>query len=494
MRSSQVIKCQDNELCDQLEAVVGKGNVSQDPVVLASYAFDSSPVPPAFPDFVVLPHNHEQVQEIIKIANGLKIPIIPISGGVNVGGVCSPTQGGIILDLRWMDKILEINTDAGYAVIEPGVTFDQLTASLRQVGFRCHVPTAPGGATPLGNYLSKPSGSLSNRHLDSILGLEVVLPKGELVRTGSSAFPTSGWHMRYGPYPDLTGLFLCAYGTLGVITKAAINIYPLSEDQRMPLVSFKKFPSSVAFVKDIVRTGLAEHCIIWNWHFYRTYDIVYNANELPQVPPELFMDPREAPDNLPYNIVTSNMSGYSADLDGHEKLVQEVAEKHGGETLTLEKCKESFPGISRSWSQFYLEHRQPKMEHNKKYGLGRYLPWIVQGEPEIISKLEKEALGQVAEMGIKPICYYSQPFDYGRAFFFRMFSFVDSGDQKLIEAISTKYKSMYDWALQKYGATPFRHRRDPFVLPRLGGYYELLKALKKEIDPNNIMNPGVALF
>jgi FAD/FMN-containing dehydrogenase len=86
------------------------------------------------------------------------------------------------------------------------------------------------------------------------------------------------------------------------------------------------------------------------------------------------------------------------------------------------------------------------------------------------------------------------PFDYGRAMFFRLFSWVNPQDKQLLANMGTLYQDMYKWAMKKYGVIPFRHRRDPNILAMTGGYQTLLRAIKKVVDPNNIMNPGVALF
>ncbi|MBW1802572.1 MAG: FAD-binding oxidoreductase [Deltaproteobacteria bacterium] len=171
-----------------------------------------------------------------------------------MGGMCVPSEGGIVLDFRNMNRILEINTDSGYAVIEPGVIFDKLTAALSEKGFKCHVPTAPGGATPLGNYLLQPSGSLSLRHLDSIIDLEVVLPDGLVVNTGSAASPSANAkpYRRYGPFPDVAGLLTCAYGTMGIITRASVRIYPVNESTRINLTAFDDYGSAEKFVQDVV--------------------------------------------------------------------------------------------------------------------------------------------------------------------------------------------------------------------------------------------------
>ena len=483
-----------NQVYNALCSAAGKENVSNSEMVLVTYGFDSSPAPPAKPDFVVMPRDTVSVKNVLEVANRAKIPVTTISGGVNIGGTAVPSQGGIVLDLKWMNKIVEINEDAAYAVIEAGVTFDELTAKLIERGFRCQIPTSPGGSTPMGNYLMKPSGSLCNRHLDPFVGMEVVLPNGTIVRTGSSAFPFCGSYLRYALFPDLTGLFCCSHGTLGVVTRAAIRIYPINESIKIPIVAFDSFADSIAFVKDVCRRNIAEHCIIWNRHLYKAYEIdVSPQNEL-LVPDVLYDDPRIKDSNLPYNMVTVMMSGYQEDMETHEKVLERISKTYSGRLLSKEDIEKNIARAALSWKSFYVDYHIPAMDQTKKYGLGRYIPWIVTAEAKDLVSIEKEAVQFLDNLKVRPICYYSMPFDYGRAMFFRIFSWVNPQDKELIANVGVLYQDMYKWAMKKYGATPFRHRRDPNILNMTGGYQTLLRAIKNLVDPNNIMNPGVGIF
>ena len=153
------------QVYNELKGAIGEEKIKNDDVVLSTYGTDVSVTPYQKPSFVILPKEKEDVRNILLIANKHKIPITVMSGGVNVTGLTVPVEDGIVLDLRQMDRIVEINGDSGYAVIEPGLTFDRFTAALAEEGFRSHVTTAPGGSTPLGAYLMRPSGSLCNRHL-----------------------------------------------------------------------------------------------------------------------------------------------------------------------------------------------------------------------------------------------------------------------------------------------------------------------------------------
>lgn len=480
------------ELCEK----IGDEKVKQDEAILVSYSFDSSVTPFQKPGLVILPKSVEDVKTVLMVANREEIPVTVMAGGVNIGGMCVPSEGGIVLDFRNMNRILEINTDSGYAVIEPGVIFDRFTSALNKVGFKCHVPTAPGGATPLGNYLLQPSGSLANRHLDSIIDLEVVLPDGLVFHTGSGAYLSKNPkpYRRYGPFPDVAGLLTCAYGTLGVITKASVRIYPKNESTRVNLTAFDDYASAEKFVQDVIGANIPEHCIIWNWQFYKSYDISFEDMTNPYIPPELFDDPRKPPNGLPYNIVTTLMSGYREMMDTAETLCGKIALKYGGRAFSWEELEKKAPGAARSWKQFYIEHRQPRMEHNKKYGLGRYAAWIAVAEPKDILEIEPWVVQKMHDLGVAPVMYYSQPFDFGRCMFFRMFSFYDPQKKDMLEKVKHTYTEMYNAIMEKYGATPERYRRDPNMIKQTGNYYQFLKRIKKAVDPKNILNPGVKLF
>jgi glycolate oxidase len=484
----------EGEIFKALCSIVGRSNVSNSDVVTVTYGFDASPTSPSEPAFVVLPRDVIQVKHILEVANRYRLPVTPLSGGVNVGGTAIPTQGGIVLDLKWMNKILEVNTDAAYVVIEPGVTYDELTAELAKRGFRCHIPTSPGGSTPIGNQLMRPSGSLANRHIDSIIGLEVVLPNGNIIRTGSAAFPFSGFFLKYGPFPDLSGLFCCAHGTLGVVTKASIRIYPVNEDIRLAIASFDSFSSSISFVKEVCRRNIAEHLIIWNRHLYKSYEIESSVGKKLEVPAILYEDPRESNPDVPYNVVTVHMSGFKVDMETHERVVGNIAAQCSGKLLSKNECETLILPAIKSWEKFYIQYHISTMDQVKKYGLGRYVPWIVMGEPKDIIEIEKESIESMNELGLRPICYYSMPFDYGRAIFFRIFTYIDPREKETLNRVGKLYQDMYDLAAKKYGAIPFRHRRDPRWLNRLGGYQLLLRSIKEIVDPNNIMNPGVGIF
>jgi FAD/FMN-containing dehydrogenase len=474
----------------KLRETIGTEKVKDDELVRITYASDISPMPPQKPSFVIFPENRDDVVAVLQTANQYKIPITVMSGGVNVVGACIPEKDGIVIDLRRMDKIIKINTDSGYAVIEPGVNFDRLSSALAAKGFRCAIPTAPGGATPLGNYISRPSGSLANRHLDCIQDLEVVLPDGTFLNTGSAQFPNVSSHLRYGPFPDLAGLFLCAYGTLGVITKAALKIYPINESNRVNLAAFEKFGNAVDFVKDLINHNIPEHCIIWNWQLFKAFEVGLVDGEY-KIPAETRLDPRKPPKGIPYNIVSTFMSGYEESMRTNDKICSKVAARYGGKVLSKKEAQAVVPGGVMGWTELYGKYRPVEPTF---FGLGRYLAWIVFTEPKIVKELEKWAVEEFSKFKTSPVCYYSQPFDFGRSMFFRIFCFPDPKNQRLVDDIVAKYHDMYEVAMKRYGGVPMRVKLGYPALGLVGGYGKALTRIKKAFDPNNILSPNMKIY
>lgn len=217
-----------NSIRDALVQIVDEEHVSDRPEELFIYSFDLGTAEPHPPEYVVAPRTKEQIQEILRLANREKIPVVPLGGGLSLAGLAVPVRGGIVLDLKRMDTILEVNEEGRYAVLECGVSQGQLTAYLdRYHPTLTHSePGAPPAATLAGNVAIHGQGDLAHPYgfnSDSVSGLEVVLPTGEVCRFGSIAVG-SGWFTNH-PLPDV-GLFLGWSGTTGIITKLSIRLFP----------------------------------------------------------------------------------------------------------------------------------------------------------------------------------------------------------------------------------------------------------------------------
>lgn len=217
------------EIYQELVKIVGEQFVSNHPEELFIYSRDMGTMEPSYPDLVVMPNSTEEVRKIVLLANQKEIPIVPMGGGLTLSGITRPLKGGIVLDMKRMNRVLEVNETSSYAVVEAGTSQGMLQAYLKKhhPSLKHSIPDSPPIATIGGNVLIHGSGHLSAMggfHSEMLNGLEVVLPTGEVALIGSCA--TSPYWFSRSPLPDLAGLFLGWAGTTGVVTKLAIKLFP----------------------------------------------------------------------------------------------------------------------------------------------------------------------------------------------------------------------------------------------------------------------------
>jgi 4-cresol dehydrogenase (hydroxylating) len=180
----------------------------------------------------VAPTRVEQVQQIVRIANKYKVPLYAVSTGRNLGygGAAPNLSGSVVVDLKRMNRILEVNTREGYMIVEPGVSFIELKRYLDDNNID-YVPSAPGPGwgSPIGNAMDRGGGMPYGDNFSAIKGLEVVLANGDVMRTGRGGLQESAlWPLyRYGLGPDMLGLF--SQSNFGIVTKACFWIEPKSE-------------------------------------------------------------------------------------------------------------------------------------------------------------------------------------------------------------------------------------------------------------------------
>jgi glycolate oxidase len=254
-----------DNILQQLQSIVGSNYVSNRAEELYIYSQDPGASIPRPVDFVVLPKTVEEVQKVLLFANNEKIPVIPMGGGLTLSGLIIPVKGGIVLDMKRMNEIIEINESSRYALIEAGVTTGQILSYLNKnyPQLQPPIPDAPPSATVAGNVLIHGSGYLSQKYGDHgsmINGLEVVLPNGDICKLGSCSL-SDYWFSR-GPIPDLIGLFTSSFGTLGVVTKLSIKLYP-KPNVREVVFGLLQDPNDIPkLLLEITTTGLAEDVLL----------------------------------------------------------------------------------------------------------------------------------------------------------------------------------------------------------------------------------------
>lgn len=212
----------DASLVRALEDIVGPENVSTDPVELLCYARDASENF-GLPDVVVWPRTTEEVSAILRLANERKVPVTPRGAGTCLSGGPVPARGGILMVLTRMNRILEVDVEDMLVLVEPGVVWADLNRALEPYGLFLPPDPASGSVCTIGGCIAENAGGVRavkyGTFRDWVQALEVVLPTGEVLWTGSRA---RKWVSGY----DLVRLFVGSEGTLGVITKALLRVFP----------------------------------------------------------------------------------------------------------------------------------------------------------------------------------------------------------------------------------------------------------------------------
>lgn len=236
---------------ERLRSIVGEDDIRDDPADLYIYGSDAS-VHEALPWMVVRPKTIEEVQQIMRYANAELIPVIPRGAGSGMSGHTVPIDGGITMDFKQMNRILEIKPEDTLCKVEPGVVDDDLNRALQPYGvFYPPSPASSKIATIGGEIANNASGIRSVKYgatRDSVLGMKVVLANGDLVSLGSNTrVEASGY--------QLDRLMVGSEGTLGIIVEATLKTVPLPKFRCLAMASFDKLEYAGDSISEIISSG-----------------------------------------------------------------------------------------------------------------------------------------------------------------------------------------------------------------------------------------------
>lgn len=238
-----------NVVKEKLISIVTKENFDDSQIERLVYSYDATPNFQSMPDAVVSPRNTAEVSQILKICNEHKVPIVPRGSGTNLCAGTCPTEGGIVLLFKHMNQILEIDEENLTVTVQPGViTLDMIHAVEAKGLFYPPDPSSMKIST-IGGNINENSGGLRGLKYgvtrDYVIGLEVVLPNGDIIRTGGKlAKDVAGY--------DLTRLFVGSEGTLAVITEATLKLIPMPETKQTMLALYQDLSAAANSVSKII--------------------------------------------------------------------------------------------------------------------------------------------------------------------------------------------------------------------------------------------------
>ena len=236
----------------EMEELLGKGAVLSDPEELLVYESDGLTLFRALADFVVFPQTAEQVAALVRLANRESIPFVARGAGTGLSGGCLPAEGGLVISLMRMNRVLEVDYANQLAVVEPGLVNLHLSWAVGPNGFYyAPDPSSQQACTIGGNIANNSGGPHTLKYgvtTNHVLGLEVVLPDGELMWIGGKTRDPQGY--------DLTGLFVGSEGTFGIATKIIVRILKKPQAWKTVLAVFDEIDHASAAVSAIIARGL----------------------------------------------------------------------------------------------------------------------------------------------------------------------------------------------------------------------------------------------
>ena len=241
----------DRRLVKSFQRIVGRRHVLTQPADLLVYSYDSSTAR-GTPDAAVLPASTQEVSAILKLCSQRRISFIARGAGTNLSGGAAPVQGGLVVGLSRMNKVLSIDPANQIAVVQPGVVNLQLQAVVAPYGLQfCPDPASQKVSTIGGNVAENAGGPHCLKYgvtTNHVLGLTVVLPSGEVRQFGSPALDSPGY--------DLVGLFVGSEGTFGVATEMTLRLRPLPESAQVVVAIFDTLEASGEAVSRIIAEGI----------------------------------------------------------------------------------------------------------------------------------------------------------------------------------------------------------------------------------------------
>src|SRR5688572_9008158 len=241
------------EILRELTEAVGADGVVTDPEALKPFASDYTEDLVFMPEVAVLPRTTEQVQAMMRIASKHRVPVTPRAGGTGLSGGALPILGGILLSCHRMNRILEIDRENLFGVVEPGVITQVFQEEVEKVGlFYPPDPASRGSCTLGGNVAENAGGPRAVKYgvtKDFVMGLEAVLPDGTLINTGGKLYKdVTGY--------NLTQLLVGSEGTLAIITKIILKLIPWAPHRKVLLASFDSLEKAAHAVTAVFLKGV----------------------------------------------------------------------------------------------------------------------------------------------------------------------------------------------------------------------------------------------
>ncbi|HMA06796.1 MAG TPA: FAD-linked oxidase C-terminal domain-containing protein [Ramlibacter sp.] len=413
------------------------------------------------PAAVVFAESTRDVADAVKLASQFSVPVIPFAVGSSLEGHLLAVQGGISIDLMRMNKVLSVNAEDLTVTVQPGVTRKQLNEEIKSTGL--FFPIDPGADATIGGMsATRASGTNAVRYgtmRDNVLSLEVVTADGEVIRTGTRAKKSSAGY-------DLTRLFIGSEGTLGVITEVTVRLYPLPEAISAAICSFPSIEAAVRTTIQVIQLGVP---------IARVELIDVNTVRMVNVHSKLTL--------LEEPLLLMEFHGSPAGVKEQAETVQEIASEHGGKAFQWATTPEE---RTRLWTA----------RHNAYFAAIQSRPGCRAISTDTcvpISRLADCLLDSVKEADESGLPYFLVGHvGDGNFHFGYLLDPQQPHERELAEKLNhqlvMRALSMEGTCTGEHGVG--LHKMEFLVTETGAGAVDMMRTIKRALDPKNIMNPG----
>jgi len=455
-----------NDLVTKLAAVIDPARISTAAEHLADLSWDAlseGRIHPrhrpelAAPLCAVAPVSTDEVQRVVRFANAERAPIVPYGGGSGLMGGARSIRPSIVLDLRGMNRILEIDTTSRSARAEAGVVLESLDQELNQAGYILGhdpwtVPVATVGGAISTNSVGYRAGIYGSMG-EQVLGLTAVLPNGEILSTRAVSKHSAGIH--------LNSLLIGGEGCFGIITEATLRVFPKPEAQLIGGYFFPSFEAGYAAIQKMFQQRLRPAMLD-------------------------FGDNQEKPDlgAVLYLVFEGNAALAAVE----EKLAAAICSEHGAKDLPHGDA-EGFWRRRHDIARRFALNRRQRRESGRD---GIYRDWIHVALPSsqvLVFRKAAEAVVKRHGVGLQESGLWVQP----ELFSMRLGSEDDTTANAQL-ALEEAIEALLRLAQQLGGSMEYTHgvgvKLAPLMAEEHGYGLEVMRQIKRALDPNNIMNPG----
>ncbi len=412
------------------------------------------------PDGVVFAENEDDVKRTIEICNKYKCPIIPFGVGSSLEGHVNALYGGVSIDLNNMNKILNVSPEDSFAIVQPGVTREQLNTYLRDTGL--FFPIDPGANASLGGMsATNASGTNAVRYgtmKDNVISLKVVMPNGEIVKTANKAKKSAAGY-------DLTRLIVGSEGTLGIITEITLKLYGIPEVIAGGRVTFPSIKDATEAVIMVIQSGIPVARIELLDEEQVKACNAYSKLDLPEEP-----------------LLLLEFHGSEASVKEQSEFFSEIATDFGGNNFEWTSNNEQ---RNKLW----------KARHDAYYATKSSKPgseYIATDVCVPISRLSECILE--TQKDLKKYSLYGHIVGHVGDGNFHVQLMVNPKDKKEINVLNTFLDRLSSRAINMDGTCTGEHGigqgKKQYLIDELGSSVNFMKRIKSTLDPNNIMNPG----